>query len=118
MREIENRGFLLVSPKKALLEWVKKIENDSGFPESLYSESKSEYKAIYFIKPLDFVNSETIRLEVEKVYKQIFKKELQNWQEDESLWPKELTIELFYDWFNVEYIDEGYDLCIEQTKKH
>jgi len=28
MKEIENRAFLLVSPKKALLECVKDLEND------------------------------------------------------------------------------------------
>jgi len=39
---------------------------------------------------------------IDEIYLQLFKMELASWYEEESLWPKDLSLKAFWEWFNVE----------------
>jgi hypothetical protein len=43
--------------------------------------------------------------------------EIENWYADESLWPKDITLEKFHEWFEIGYRSMVLDALNENIKK-
>jgi hypothetical protein len=50
---------------------------------------------------------------VDEVYEALFQMELASWSEDESTWPPELSLKMFWEWFDVEISPTLIDLTDE-----
>lgn len=92
--QIINRGFLTIRPKQAFLEWANQIDSDVEFVES------DEVEGTNFLIEEDFFEIEPI---IEKHFKKIFKHELSMITDQEKMWPGNITLELFLEWFSVDF---------------
>lgn len=98
--KIINRGYLLVKPKQAFWKWANQFEEEIDFSDSDDCEGN-----IYLIEE-DFFEIEPI---IEKNFKKIFKNELSA-VADEEEWPEKLSMELFLEWFELDFGSAVFDL--------
>ncbi len=91
---IINRGFLTIRPKQDFLNWANQIDASVKFDEG------DDVEGTNFLIEEDFFEIEPI---IEKHFKKIFKHELSMVTEQENLWPPALTLELFLEWFSVDF---------------
>lgn len=87
--KIVNRGYIVVKPKKAFIEWANKYDED-------FSDLTDNEGSIYLIEE-DFYDDEPV---IKANFKQIFSNELLAVTEDEESYP-ELSIEQFNNFFDV-----------------
>ena len=59
-------------------------------------------RTIYLIRDEDADDQDALDRWVHKNYKRLFEMELSDWYTDPSLFPKNLTLDLFHEWFEVE----------------
>lgn len=88
--KIVNRGYMLVKPKQAFLDWANSCDED-------YNDLQEAEPNIYLIEE-EFYEDEPI---IKANFKKIFKNELLAVTEDESKYP-EVKERLFFEWFHVE----------------
>lgn len=100
--KIINRGYILIKPKQGYWNWA----NTMGEPEVHFSEADDSEGSIYLVEE-DFFDIEPL---LEQQFKKIFKNELLSVSDDESTWPEKLTMDLFLDWFSVDYGSTVFDL--------
>jgi hypothetical protein len=98
--KIINRGFIILKPKKAYLDWANQFEEE----EIIFSTEDECEASIYLIEE-DFFDFEPV---LEKNFKKIFKNELEA-VADEEHWPENLTLNLFLEWFEVDFGTSVFD---------
>jgi hypothetical protein len=101
---VGNRSFLLVKPKKPLADWVNAYD-DSKLPE----ESILGHKTLYMVESFNEDSVSEKEAILTKSYKKIFEHELVGWYEDRRYFPKDLSLQLFKDWFEYEFIEMCFD---------
>lgn len=84
-----NRGYIIVQPKEAFINWAN--ENDTDF-----SELEDNEPNIYLIEE-DFYDDETV---LKSYFKNIFSNELLAVTDNESKFPP-IKWEIFSEWFEV-----------------
>lgn len=102
--KIINRGFILVQPKQAFCDWAKLQDTDFDFDESDDLEGN-----VYLIED-DFFEIEPI---LEKNFKKIAHNECLAVTDAEEVHPK-LSIEQFFEWFDVQVGSTVFDLLNTQ----
>jgi hypothetical protein len=106
MRYVENRSFLLIIPRKPFVDWVNRHNEEEYevLEEDIYSQ-----KTLYMVEPLDYDSFSEINELVKKKHRDIFINELWAWYEDEEYIPKNITYELFNEWFEFEFVEMCFD---------
>lgn len=104
MKFIANRSFVLVKPKEPFVKWVNGYDTNIIPEENVYS-----CKTLYMLSSVDNISTLTIENLIKTKYKDIFINELWAWYEDEEYLPKNISFELFKDWFNYEFIEMCFD---------
>ena len=89
--KIVNRGFIVITPKKAFADWANEFDLDFEMEVDEHIES-----SIYLIEE-DFMENDLL---IEQNFKKILKSELSMITENEADWPEKLSIELFNEWFS------------------
>jgi hypothetical protein len=97
--KIVNRGFLIVRPKQAFCDWAKTQD-----PDFIFDEVDDIEPSVYLVDE-DVMEVEPL---IEQSFKGIFLNECEALTEDDDAIPAP-TMELFLDWFNVEYGGCVYD---------
>jgi len=92
---LTKKFAVLVRPKQACLNYLVKVE-----PKITKIELENIKKPEIYLA-CDFTSKE---LWVEKNYFLILNEFLLAWYEDKSTWPSQLSLQLFLDWFEVEFI--------------
>ncbi len=92
-----NRDALIIFPKQPLIDWVNSLddENITDCPKLLTHDEGNVY-----LIPETHYHGEALELIKDNVT-YFFEEELNSWYTDESLWPKELTWEMFQEWFHI-----------------
>lgn len=85
-----NRGYMIVKPMKAFIEWANKNDED-------YSDLTDNEASVYLIEE-DFYDNDPI---LKSNFKKIFLNELMSVSEDEGSYP-EITLENFKNFFQIE----------------
>jgi len=96
-----NRAAIILRYKEPAVKWVNDADpyNDSlGITISEINEDRT----VYLIRDQDADSSDTVKEWVELNYLALFETELEGWYADPSLWPKDMSLQTFYSWFNVE----------------
>ena len=104
MKYIENRSFVVIRPKEPLADWVNNYD-DSKLPEDSILASKN----LYMVKASLYDEQDEQWEILEKSYKDIFINELTDWYEDKKYFPKNISFDLFNEWFSYEFIDMCFD---------
>ena len=107
--KIVNRGYIIVRPTAQFWSW----DNPYTEEELRVEEGDPIEPNIYLIEE-DFFDVEPL---IEQNFKKIFKTELSMVNEDEGSWPEKLTVELFLNWFDLEFGATVIDLDKSDLKK-
>ena len=88
--KIVNRGYMIVKPKKAFLDWANSCDED-------YNDLTNVEANVYLIEE-EFYEDEPI---IRANFKKVFRNELLAVSEDESKYP-EISEKNFFEWFHAE----------------
>lgn len=97
---------LAVKPREAFLEWARYIP--PFFPE-LSLEELCEDPNVYLFSGCK-TRDECLE-HFEKCYRIIFENELRSWHDDAELWPKNLSREMFEQWFDIQTFSAVHRIC-------
>lgn len=106
--KLVNRSYLIVKPKEPYIDWVR------SFDDSVETDDLINQKTIYLVDEPAFDSPEEINKIIKKVWRDIFISELEAWYTDEESFPKDMTYKTFKQWFDVEYVDLGFDLSDDE----
>lgn len=98
-----NRAVLVVRPKQPFLDWAAQLD-DSGLVPNAEGE-----QTVYLIPQFD--DDDEAQKVLDRVFAEVFERELFGWHTDESAWPRKRTLALFREWFTVELHSVVEDLC-------
>lgn len=93
--KIVNRGYIIVRPTAHFWNWAKQHTE-----EDLQVEEGDDVEPNVYLIEEDFFDTEPL---IEQNFKKIFKTELMMVTEDETSWPEKLTVDLFQEWFDLEF---------------
>lgn len=96
-----NRAAVILRYKEPAVVCVNEAD---PIPDSkpLSLEDLNEERTVYLVTDEDAEDERTFEAWLSTNYLALFETELDGWYTDESLWPSELTRELFDNWFTVE----------------
>jgi hypothetical protein len=86
-----NRGYLIIKQKQPFWDWANSVD-----PEMEFNEEDQMEPNIYLIAE-DFFEEDSL---IESYYKKIFQAELMAVTEDKDIWPREINLALFENWFS------------------
>jgi hypothetical protein len=104
MDMIENRAFLIVSAKRPVAGWMAELEGNTDADETVLN-----HRTVYLVAALDNPSPEQQEKLVKRKFSAIFENELFSWVADRSHWPTDRSWERFCEWFEWQYVDEGFD---------
>jgi len=107
-----NRTAIMVIPQQPFYDWLNSIEPGTGDDEMA---NKEKDHTIYLLP--DFEDPSQLDTYIKEMSKTIFKNELTAWYTDKSLWPKNLTWDMFTAWFEIRISTVIYDTVDEEIEK-
>ncbi len=111
IRHTLNRASVSLKPKKLLIDWLREIDRSIGAETNSLFDPLNENGDIFLIPGEDTIESREDAVKwVEKRWSDFFEFELGKWIIDDQLWPKNRTLKLFKDWFDIEYHSMVWDL--------
>jgi len=106
-----NREAVIIKGRQALADWIN--THDHANPISL-AEVREECTVILLPECRDREEAVSI---IENNYEALFPGELEGWIADDALWPKDLTLETFREFFEIEYHSMIFDALEEDIEK-
>lgn len=107
-----NRMAAILKPKKPFVDWINRT--DPTEPPLSIDDARRDSTVI--LVP-EFETEEEAISYVESSYDVIFEDELYDWYQDESLWPKNRTLELFRQWIKIEMHSMVFDTQEDPIEK-
>ena len=93
-----NRAAVILKYKAPFIQWVNEADPYKDNPGTTL-ESENKDCTVYLILEDD---AEKLEEWISFNFEQLFESEIEDWYNDESLWPKNRTRKLFDEWFDVE----------------
>ena len=93
-----NRSLLLVRVKQPFLDWLRSLPDPVDEETTL--ELINEEATAYLIP--DVEDEEECASVLSEAFDPIFEHQLGGWWTDETAWPRDRTLEMFGDWFEIE----------------
>lgn len=96
---VVERSIVVLKPKQPFLEWIHTnlaISNDTLLE---LSDIRIDCNS-YMIPEIEEIEDGVAY--VDEIYESLFELELASWSEDQTTWPQELTLKMFWEWFDVE----------------
>lgn len=105
-----ERAIAVVKPKELFLNWI-----HQNFPDSsqITLDSMRLDCNSYLIEPIDELE-DGINF-IDDKFVEIFSMELASWTDEEDKWPKNLTLKMFWEWFDVEVHSTIIDLANNES---
>ena len=96
-----NRGAMILKYREPAIRWINETDPIKDSRE-VTPELLTQDLRVYLV-PDDAVATDLeVRKWIEANFEWLFEAELESWYTDPSLWPRERTLELFRQWFDVE----------------
>lgn len=106
-----NRASVSLKPRKPVIDWLKGIDRSIGAEPISALDPLDENGDVFLIPGEDTIESREDAVNwVEKRWSDFFEFELGKWIIDDQLWPKNRTLKLFREWFDIEYHSMVWDL--------
>jgi hypothetical protein len=99
IRPMLNRSAVIVRPKKPFRDWLRAVDYDDAPEVPLESMGSTLYLVPDYEDPAD---AERV---LAKVCDEIFCRELEGWYTDVNVWPRDRSLKVFQQWFDVEHHD-------------
>lgn len=98
-----NRAAVILKYKAPAVKWINEADpNAKGREFDISLESVNEERTVYLIPEEDADNDAAFKKWIRRYYSTLFEWELEGWYTDEEMWPKDRTLELFNEWFEVQ----------------
>jgi hypothetical protein len=94
-----NRSAVIVCPKKPFCDWLRAVDYDEALEVTLDQMGPTLYLVPDYEDPAD---ADTV---LKKVCDEIFCRELEGWYTDIEVWPKDRSLKVFKQWFDVHYYE-------------
>lgn len=107
-----ERSVAVIKPKQPFLEWINGSFTD--LPQELTLDSIRIDCNSYLIPEIEEIE-DGINY-IDEKFADLFALELASWTEDESIWPTDLTLKMFWEWFDVEIHPTAIDIVEENTE--
>lgn len=109
---VVERSIVVLKPKQQFLDWV-------NLSLATSSETVLDLASIR-IDCNSYLIPEVSEIEdgvayVDEFFESLFQLELASWTEDQTLWPQELTLKMFWEWFDVEISPTLIDIAGDDT---
>lgn len=92
-----NRSIAIIRPKKPFLNWL------NGMPDLDFELTLSDIRMDCTVVMLPEVHeAEEGITHVDDLALSLFDMELASWMTEEAMWPKDRTLKMFWEWFDVE----------------
>jgi len=91
-----NRSALIVRPAQPYIEWAKSLPD----ADEILPRSDGE-RTVYLVEEILGLSDQDLILKVS--FKEIFERELYGWCTDEDMWPQKRTLQMFKQWFTIEF---------------
>src|SRR4051794_40714738 len=111
MSEI-NRSLIIVKPKQPFFEWARARFDDES--QDLTLEELVKDSTAYLIPEIWHDSDE--QEFIETYYDILFEEQLEEWSLDQTLWPQNRDLNLFLEWFVVEFHSLVIDLYDEPLR--
>ena len=92
-----HRNVAIVKLKESFLSWLKAIQH----PDADMTAEELNQCCTALLIP-DFGFDEDSRAYIYSHYQAIFANELESWNQDEAVFPKQLDLNMFEEWFDIE----------------
>ena len=103
-----NRHLVIFLPKQPFVDWLTSSD-PNPLPDLTLEDVREDSDA--FLIPDDAVEGqEDAEKWVEKRWRMFFEHFLGDWITDERLWPHDLSLKMFHQWFDVHYHSMVWDL--------
>jgi len=96
-----NRAALLLRYKEPAIRWINEADPSPSGNDITLEDANLE-RSVYLISDDDADTAEAVRRWVEANFRALFETELESWYTEPDLWPSQLSLKLFDDWFSVE----------------
>lgn len=93
-----NRAAVLVRLKKPFINWINTVD-PYDTRSSVTLEEANEDRTVYLI---DDAEAEHVEEWIDLNFMQLFECELEDWYQDETLWPQNIDKNLFDAWCEIE----------------
>lgn len=100
-----DRSAVVLKPTQNFLNWLK--STDENMPELTLEQLRSNCSV--FLVP-EFDSPEEVVSYFDEKYLSIFEAELSGWEENRQLWPKDMSLQTFWTFFDMEINDAVFDL--------
>lgn len=100
-----NRTAVILRYKEPFVRWINEADPDDDSPDITVEANEQN---VYLIHQIEYAQDVDDWIELNYCY--LFANELAGWYTDESMWPKNRTLELFREWVDVEYHGAVFDV--------
>jgi hypothetical protein len=94
-----NRSAIIVRPKKPFLDWVRAVDYD-GAPKV----TMEDFRETLYLLP-DYEDPADAEKTLKKVCEEIYCRELEGWFTDRDVWPRDRSLKVFKQWFDVQHYE-------------
>lgn len=96
---VVERSIVVLKPKQPFLDWINNSLAISD--ENLLDLASMRIDCNSYLIP-EVNEIEDGIAYVDEAFEGLFQLELASWSEDQELWPQELSLKMFWEWFDVE----------------
>jgi hypothetical protein len=94
-----NRVVAVIRPKAPFLAWLHSLP-DMDMDDMTLEKLRSDEQTVFLLP--EFFSLEEASDHLDKIYKTVFKIELEGWWTDPADYPKNMTLKMFHEWFDAE----------------
>jgi hypothetical protein len=105
-----NRRLVFVVPKQAAFDWIVAVD---PLPLSLTLEQVRSELDGYLVSQEQVETTEDAQRWVYRRWEMFFEQFLNEWYSDETLWPKQRSLKMFKEWFDIRYHAMLWDMLDE-----
>ena len=105
MRQV-NRSVVVIRPLQPYMDWCNSMPNIEKTGK--YTLECAQEDCLALLVPMRVFMRSHAKW-IDKIYKDIFEEMLNAWCTERALWPKDVTLPMFREWFKVEINSEVFD---------
>jgi hypothetical protein len=110
---VVERSVVVLKPKQPFLDWINNSLANST--DTLLDLQSIRIDCNSYLMPEVNEIEDGVAF-VDEFFESLFQMELASWSEEESSWPEELTLKMFWEWFDVEISPTLIDLTGEDEQ--
>lgn len=107
-------SILTITPNQPFYDWAMQLSELDEEEKELELEDFKNDTSAFVVQPIESLDD--FQFVLEENYLMIFRNELYGWSQDPEKWPKDITMEMFNDWFSVSLHSMTYDLTPDDAE--